>query len=112
MIYYIRNEKGDTLVDIDLYIKTEDGKRYIELKSTVCIIPYSKFLLDANENDPTDCVGIMTTFDNLNELRGWLWESYFMGENNDAKEYRNVAKELNSILQDVCKKYNLFVVTD
>jgi hypothetical protein len=74
----------------------------------VPIKAYSTFLLD-NPNRKDE---IIKTFSELSELRGWLWEKYFMGSKNDPKEYDNVVKEVTKILKDVAKKFSLNFVTD
>lgn len=117
MILYLRNSKNKTLLDVELYIKKENdddtdwqhtAKSFIELHSTVPIETYSKFLLDNLDHKEE----IIKTFSELSELRGWLWEKYFMGSKNDPKEYENVVKEVTKILKKVAKKFSLTFVTD
>jgi len=48
----------------------------------------------------------------MSELRGWLWERYFMGGDNDPEEYPNVIKGLQALLQGHAEKYNLYYVED
>ncbi len=105
MIMYLRNKNNDTLLDVDCYIKDD----YVELGSVVCIEPYSKFLLDSPEEKRTD---IISDFDFLQELRGWLWESYFMGRKNTSNEYNGVIKELRSTIKRIADKYDLYYVED
>ena len=55
---------------------------------------------------------IIETFDFISELRGWLWESYFMGKQNDVKEYDNVLKLLRNFMHEWAKEFNLKYVED
>ena len=94
MVLFLRNKKNETILDCDVYQKedVETDRQYIELSSTVCIEPYSLLLLSL----PTlaERVECMKDFGYLQELRGWLWEVYFVGRKNDAKEYDEVLEAL------------------
>jgi hypothetical protein len=108
MILFLRNEKNESLVDIECFVKTEDERRFVELHASVIIKPYSEFLLE-NVDKAED---IISDFDTISELRGWLWESYFMGGDNDPEEYDNVIELLRKGLQGIAKKYDLGYVED
>ena len=117
MILYLRNSKNETILDVDLYIKKENDdatdwqhtpKSFIEISSVVPIEVYSRFLLDNLDKKDE----IIETFSALDELRGWLWETYFMGMKNDVKEYDNVVKEVTQMLISVAKNFNLNFITD
>jgi membrane-bound acyltransferase YfiQ involved in biofilm formation len=109
MILFLRDEKNRSIVDIEFYIKHEgDFKDFIELHSVVCIESYSYFLLENLDKKDK----IIETFDFISELRGWLWESYFMGKQNDVKEYDNVLKLLRNFMHEWAKEFNLKYVED
>jgi hypothetical protein len=108
MILFLRNSKNESIVDIELFEKGD----YIELRSVICIQPYSELLLSEFVNNPIGVDEMIKTFDELSELRGWLWEVYFMGEQNTASEFENVLKEVQTRLKGVAKKYNLNFITD
>ena len=110
MTLFLRTKKNKTLVDIEVYVKHdyETEKEYVELHSVVDITNYSKFLLE-HEDIADDVIAV---FNDLSELRGWLWENYFMVEDNDPKELPNVIKEVRQMLNEVATKYDLMVVTD
>jgi len=108
MILFLRNEKNRTIVDIECFVKTEDGKSFVELHASVMIDTYSKFLLDNLDRKDE----IIEDFQTMSELRGWLWEKYFCGGDNDPKEYPNVIKGLQALLQGHAEKYNLYYVED
>jgi len=38
---------------------------------------------------------LIADFDQISELRGWLWETYFMGRKNDEKEIDGVIDALH-----------------
>lgn len=109
MILFLRSKNNRTIVDIECFVKKEEeGKEFIELHSSIIINEYSMFLLDHLDK----ATEIIRDFDALSELRGWLWERYFMGGDNDPKEYNNVIKALQEILKSVAEKYDLYYVED
>jgi hypothetical protein len=61
MVLYLRNEKNETLVDIEIYEKED----YVELSSIIIIEPYSKLLLTQKNKEQ-----IIRDFEFLSELRG------------------------------------------
>jgi len=115
MIFYLRNKKNETILDVDCYVKCEErfggegDYRYVELGAVVCIEPYSKFLLESPEDQRAE---IIADFDNLQELRGWLWEKYFMKTKNTRDEYDNVIKALRPMIKGIADKYELCYVED
>lgn len=108
MIFFIRNKENRTIVDCEVYIKEEDGNEFIELHSVICIDYYSEFLLK-NQNQAKE---IIQDFNALQSLRGWLWESFFAGTENNPKEYDNVIIALTERFLNIAKKYNLMFITD
>jgi hypothetical protein len=108
MTYFLRSQRNNTIVCVELYKKKEGESNYIDISTVVVIKEYSKFLLENIELKDS----IIEDFDMLDELRGWLLESYFMGSKNRIEEYKNVAKALKEKLQAIATKYSLFVVTD
>ena len=108
MILFLRNDKNESIVDIECFVKKEEGREFVELHASVIIEPYSKFLLE-NLDRKDD---IIADFSKVSELRGWLWESYFMGGDNDPKEYDNIIKLLRKELQKMAEYYKLSYVED
>jgi len=108
MILFLRSQKNRTIVDIECFVKTEEGRKFIELHASVMIREYSKFLIENLDRKDE----IIRDFDELSELRGWLWESYFLGGDNDPNEYSTVIQIVRGKLQDVANKYNLYYVED
>ena len=108
MTLYLRNEKGKNLLDLEVWVKTEDGYSFVELSSDVDIKHYSNFLVDNLKKKNK----IIHDFDNLSELRGWLWERYFMTGTNDGSQIDDVINKLKTILNKVAKDYNLALIED
>ena len=126
MILFIRNKSNETIVDVELY-KTSQGAKndkvaYIELSSTVCITPYSEFLVrfytDLIKSEGTveemseRLLEVINDFNDIYELRGWLWEVYFMDKENTPEEFSNVLNEVRTMMRDMANKYNLIYVED
>jgi len=108
MTLYLRNEKGDNLLDLEVWVKTENGFSFVELSSSIDIPSYSYLLLDNLKKKNK----IIHDFDNLSELRGWLWERYFMTGKNDGTQIDDVINKLKIILTKVAKDYNLALIQD
>ena len=108
MILFLRNDKRESIVDIECFVKTEDERKFVEIHASVIIEPYSRFLLENLDKKDE----IIAEFSQIDELRGWLWESYFMGGDNDPKEYDNIIKLLQEGLKEIAEKYKLSYVED
>jgi len=108
MILYLRNIRNDSIVDIECYVETEDGSSFVELHSLVDIKHYSVFLL----MNPKKQIEIIRDFSDIQELRGWLWETYFLGGKNDPEKYNDIIARLRKVLQEVAEKYDLSYVED
>ena len=110
MTLFLRDEKNKTILDLDVWVKTEDSNSFVELSSSVNISNYSLMLI--KNTDKQKQLEMIADFDELSELRGWLWEVFFMGRQNEPKEFESVIKELKVILKKVADKYGLFMVQD
>jgi hypothetical protein len=111
MIYFLRTEKNKTILDLEVFVKDSDTDfkhSFVELHSAIDIENYSRFLLKNFDRQDE----IISDFDMLSELRGWLWEKYFMGRQNNGNEYTLVIKELKPMLKNIAEKYNLALVED
>jgi hypothetical protein len=106
MTLYLRDDKGDNILDIDICVKTNGDSSYVELISLVHIPIYSNLLLN-NLNKKNK---IIHDFDNLSNLRGWLWERYFMIGENDVNKFDHIIEQLKRILTKVAKDYNLNLI--
>lgn len=110
MTLYLRNKENKTILDVDIWVKKEDGDSFVELSSSVIIKNYSLMLL--KNTDKEKQLEMILDFETLSNLRGWLWEVFFMTKQNEPKEYDLAVTELKSILKKVADKYDLRVVQD
>ena len=78
----------------------------------VCIEPYSDLLIDTYSYDSNKVSELIETFDDLQELRGWLWEVYFMGDKNTIDKYDDVIYNITNILNDAAIKFDLYLNID
>jgi len=109
MILFLRDKHNNSIVDLDCYVTTGDNDyRYIELSVTVDIMYYSILLLGNLFRKEQ----VIKDFSDIQELRGWLWESYFMGDKNDPDKYDDVIAKLREMLKSVAEKYDLNYVED
>jgi len=108
MIFFLRNNKNQTIVDLEVFVKTENDNKFIELHCNIDIEYYSNFLLENLDQK----ANIISTFAKISELRGWLWERYFMGGKNDPKKYGDVLEKLRTYLKDVATIFDLYYVED
>lgn len=111
MTLFIRDKKNNTILDLDVGVQSrEDKSKFVDLSSHVIVEDYSRFLLENLDRKNE----IIRDFQDLSELRGWLWESYFMtGKNIGSEEqYSDILSKLREIIGGVAKKYNLYYVED
>jgi len=87
MIHYLRNEKGDTLLDLEVYPK----EGVIDMTSAVSIEHYTDFLLSLDDAEQQKA---KIVFEKLSEVRGWYWEVYRELINKDPS-----IKDVNSIIE-------------
>jgi tRNA C32,U32 (ribose-2'-O)-methylase TrmJ len=105
MTLFLRNEKNETILDLEVWVKTEDSYSFVELSSSVDIKNYSLMLI--KNTDKEKQIEMISDFDELSELRGWLWEVFFMVKKNEPKEYDSVVQELKVILKKVADNISL-----
>lgn len=112
MTLFLRNEKNQTLVDIELWIKNEEQWSYVEISCTVDIMNYSELLIDTYEKSKLEAGLLMLDFDDLSEIRDWLWEDYFGSKKNTEHYYDEVLVALKEKLNKYAKSLNLNLVID
>jgi hypothetical protein len=111
MILFLRNRNNNTIVDLECYVKrgeVDNDYRFVELSVSVDILYYSAFLLENLDRKEE----VIVTFSHIQELRGWLWETYFNGQKSDPSKYDDVIAVLRVMLKDVAQKYDLIYVED
>jgi len=105
MVHYIRNEKGDTLLDLEVFSK--EGQP--DLRSVVNIKNYSNFLLEAD--DDRQRFLITHVFESLSEARGWYWEVYRATINNKPTK-EDTDKVICKMVISGAEVLGLYYVTD
>ena len=91
MTIYLRNKRGETIADIEIWNKVENGKTFCEISSSINIDLYSELLLGVKEEDRRE---LIRDFEDTSRLREWLWESYKVNNPNcDATEVKNFLKD-------------------
>lgn len=103
MTIYLRTPENDTLLDINVFNNNDQ----VDLQSIVNIKNYSTFLLDHYYRRHE----ITKTFNDLSEMRGWLFETYLPLENKNATK-EDVIERVKLILKGVSNNFKLNVVTD
>ena len=108
MTLYLRTKENKVIFSAMVYIESnESRKSFVELSAVVNITNYSNFLLDKSNLNKAK---IINDFDYLSELRGWLWERFFITVPNDETQKDKVVEKLRVILNKVAKDYNLLYV--
>lgn len=104
MIFFVRNNDNETIVDIEVY-KTGDTVR---VKSNVMIDTYSNFLLN-NVGNKTEIIFDFDMMDNFNEhlLR-------IFGQNGELRDsrYDLIISNIRRYLKHISELYNLTYVED
>jgi hypothetical protein len=106
MIHYIRDKKGKTLLDLEVFQYEGESP---DLSSTVIVEPYSRFLLDQDTIHKKETA--IFVFDRLSEARGWYWETYRETINkNPSKE--DVEGVIGEMVKGGAEALGLSYVTD
>jgi hypothetical protein len=110
MTLFLRNKNKRSIVDLEIYIdkSSPDGHKFIEIESTVVVDTYSEFLVENLERKEE----IIKDFSEISELRGWLWESFFMDDENDPSKFKEVVTIVKDSLKEIAKRYDLYYVED
>jgi hypothetical protein len=107
MIIFLRTPDNKTLVDIEVF-----GGKNPDLSSVVIIGNYSRFLLEYCVLHVGNSISeLIDLFDDLQELRGWLFEKYLAIENKNADQ-REIEEKVIEILKPIAEEYDLRIVTD
>lgn len=105
MVHYIRDEKNNTLLDLEVYT-LEDGTP--DIGSSVDIINYTDFILKQDSNKQQTAKFI---FDKLSEIRGWYWEIFRVTKNtNPSKE--EVDRVIGDMVRAGAEVLGLKYITD
>lgn len=110
MVLYLRTKDNKTLFEANVWIDSTEERQlpFVELIATINISNYSNFLIENLKKKNK----IISDFDNLNELRGWLWERFFVTIPNDGTKLDEVITKLRVILGKVAKDYDLLLIEE
>jgi hypothetical protein len=118
MTLFLRTKNNKTIFEVSINLRFNDnGMMYYDLSSDIDIETYSFFLLE-NINKSGD---IISDFDELNNIRAWLWEMFYSSHNHffskdETKELfeikNKIAENIRQNLSRIVKKYNLIIVED
>ena len=103
MILFIRTKDDVTVAEVSFYIKHD----YLEASGYVDIHEFAKLLSCSDKPEK-----LTEDMQAINDIRGWLWEKYFMGKQNTKDAYDSVLNALRTILKDVASEHNLTYVED
>ena len=107
MTLFLRNKKNETICSCDFFTD-DDG--CLDVSCSISVINYTKLLMEFPK-DPKTVGMIASTFDDLDEMRGFLWECHtkVMGKDGDKDAaYRLVKAQYDA----VAKAFGLSVVED
>ena len=115
MIYFLRDKDNNTIIETECWVKTDynsDGSKheYVEISSSVDVMHYSSYLLELGKSE--EALDFIITINALSELRRWLWESFFMVNDNTPNKLDDVRAKISEFYSDSAKNLNLNFVTD
>jgi len=115
MIFQIRlsdEERNVLVADIELWVKTENGKDFLELRSVISPRGFGKMLLHLERNDEggDGVYEWINDIEDVSELRGYLWERWKLIDGHSKltpeEQYSLMRKEVREILAKIVGKYN------
>lgn len=116
MILFLRDKRNRTIAEVDCYVKSEDGRKFVELHASINIEEYSELLLQSiidpfvwTGDIPSYTQELISDFAEIDELRGWLWERY---QNTEPEEYDNIINILQKRFKEIADKHNLKYLED
>lgn len=110
MIFFIRNDRDETIAACEVYNTDEFGYDHTEIKSSVAIDTFSEVLLSAGEVQKS--IDLIKIFSYIQELNDWLWHSYYAGVENDGSDLDELTNEIRKMFQDVAEKFELNYAED
>ena len=108
MIFYLRTQSGENIIDTEIY-STMDTIVGFDLHSTIYPKGYGRKIIGIHNNANNEEEEFMSDIDELNDLRGLYWELLrYQG----IREKSEMIKIIEKKYKEVADKYNLRVVTD
>lgn len=107
MTLFLRNEDNRTILEAEYWVKTDDGRKFLDISAAIDVQNYSTSLLrKVSSNDYEEFI---TDIDGLSNVRGWLWEVY---EDTKPENYNDVLEKLRTWFKEIATKHNLQYVED
>ena len=108
MIFYLRTQSGENIIDTEIY-STMDTIVGFDLHSTIYPKGYGRRIIGIHNNANNEEEEFMSDIDELNDLRGLYWELLrYQG----IREKSEMIKIIETKYKEVADKYELRVVTD
>lgn len=108
MIFQLRKGRK-TVCDVEITTPKENGVEYIELHAAVFVAGYSEVLAKHMDEMPK----VIKDFEEIEELRGWLWERHLPSKNvYTVDNYRSTMEYVKNILLKAANEYDLQYVED
>ncbi len=109
MTHFLRDKSNNTIIETEIWNKEEDiDGKYTEISSSVDIVNYSFFLLST---EPVN-LSIIIEIKKLDELRGWLWESFYMTGKNDGKKKEEIELLVKDMYKGAAERLELNYIID
>ena len=115
MVIYLRTPQNKSIFEAEIYNKKADemgesDASFTELHTTVYVRDYSLFLI--NLAPAHKQLKFLNTMDTLSELRGWMWEIYFMTKKNRGQDKDDIIEKVRETFRAVAEEFGLNVVED
>lgn len=112
MTFSLRTKDNIPLLDIEYWIENDNllEQNYLEISSSIYLKNYSQHLLSIVPDSRLN--RFINIFEELSEIRKWLWEDVFKGRHNTSEAYEEVLLQLREKLEHACKYTGTIVVRD
>ena len=110
MILYLRNQKNDSIAEIEIISDADGSVKY--LHSDIYVEHYTLFLVRMLSTKWSlggpELLRFIHDFANLDEIRGWYYEFYI----NKTTDYTDVLTVMRNTMKDLAHRYELGYVED
>lgn len=104
-MHFVRTDTNNTLFEIDVSYREENGYQYIEPSFSLYVTEYSEYIL---YNDSYLLPQFIKEVDYISEIDDIWWET----KNGKEKYGGRVDEFIESILRPFCEKWKLNYITD
>lgn len=103
MTLFLRTQENKSLIEIEVFEKDD----HIDLSAAIYLQNYSEWLLSNNLDVQKQ---IIEDFDDLMEIRGWLWEQQEI--ENEPVNFEKIRKAVQKWMEEIRDRYGLYYVED